>query len=106
VFNGLSRGEAKRIAMTETAAVYGQARHEAMAEAGIELKSWLSSHGPNVREAHAEAEDRYGDNPIPIDQAFVVGGEELMYPGDPSGSPGNIINCQCIQLAEAGKGEE
>ena len=21
------------------------------------------------------------------------------YPGDPDGSPGNVINCQCIQLA-------
>jgi hypothetical protein len=30
---------------------------------------------------------------------FVVGGESLDYPGDPYGSPGNIINCLCSQIA-------
>jgi hypothetical protein len=29
---------------------------------------------------------------------FNVSGEHLMYPGDPSGSPGNIINCRCVLL--------
>ena len=76
----------------------------------IQYKRWLSSHGPHVRAAHLEAEQRYApggeSGPIAMDEAFEVGGEELMYPGDPSGSPGNIINCQCIQLAVAGEGEE
>ena len=85
--------------MTETSATYGFTRNEAMNEAGVEYKSWLSSHGPTVREAHAAAEEQYGDAPIPIDEPFVVDGEELMYPGDESGSPGNVINCHCIQIA-------
>jgi hypothetical protein len=29
---------------------------------------------------------------------FSVSGEKLMYPGDPNGSAGNIINCRCIVL--------
>ena len=87
--------------MTETCAAYGFARDVAMRDAGIEFKAWLSSHGPRVRPAHAEAEAHYGKHPIPLDEPFVVDGEELMYPGDASGSPGNIINCQCIQLAVA-----
>ncbi len=99
VFNNLSNYEARRIAMTETSAAYGFSRHEAMTAAGVEYKSWLSSHGPTVREAHAAAEEQYGDNPIPVDEPFVVDGEELMYPGDESGSPGNVINCHCIQIA-------
>jgi hypothetical protein len=98
VFNSLSSGEAKRIAMTETSAAYGYARHRAMDDAGIELKSWLTSHGPTVREAHQQAEEDYADNPISINDAFVVDGEELMHPGDPSGSPGNVINCHCIEI--------
>lgn len=101
VFNNLQNYEARRIAMTETSAAYGFARHEAMAGAGIQYKSWLSSHGPNVREAHAQAESDYADSPIPIDEPFIVDGEELMYPGDDAGSPGNVINCHCIQLAVA-----
>jgi hypothetical protein len=103
VFNNLSKGEARRIAMTETSAAYGFARHQAMSDAGIEAKAWLSSHGPNRREAHIEAEDKYGSDgdpgPVAMDEPFIVNGEELMYPGDPAGSPENVINCHCIQIA-------
>jgi hypothetical protein len=86
--NALSKYEAKRVAMTETQSVFGFARQEAMKAAGVEYKSWLSGKGPNVREAHLEAEERYGENPIPTEEAFKVGGEDLDYPGDPEGSPG------------------
>ncbi len=96
VFNGLTKGEAERVARTETGIAFGFARDEAMKEAGIEYKAWLSSHGPNVRPAHEAAE---ADKPVPIDEPFIVGGEALMYPGDPNGSAGNIINCQCVQIA-------
>ncbi len=106
VFNGLSRYEARKIAMTEVCALDGFARHEGMKGAGIELKSWLSSHGPNVRPAHEAAEARYEAHPIPLEDPFVVGGENLMYPGDPAGSAANVINCQCIQLACTNKGEQ
>jgi len=107
VFNNLSKYEARRIAMTETSAAYGFSRDKAMTAAGVQYKTWLSSHGPNVRPAHAKAELDYGpDSAIPMDEPFVVDGEELMYPGDPDGSAGNIINCQCIQLAAAAPKEE
>ena len=99
VFNNLSRYESRRIAMTETAAAYGYSRHEAMTDAGIEFKGWITSHGTTVRPAHEMAEEQYGDSPIPIDEPFIVDGEELQYPGDESGSPGNVINCHCIQIA-------
>jgi HK97 family phage portal protein len=103
VFKDLDYGEAQRIAQTETNMAYNSARHDSMLDAGIEYKAWLSSHGPNVRPAHALAEDDYSEGgdpgPIPIDEPFLVDGEELMYPGDPSGSAGNVINCQCISLA-------
>jgi SPP1 gp7 family putative phage head morphogenesis protein len=104
VFNNLGKYEAKRIAVTETAMAFNYARHETMKAAGVEYKSWLSSHGPNVRPAHAEAESRYQEEPIPLDRPFEVGGEALMYPADEAGSPENIINCQCIELAVAKPG--
>jgi len=101
VFNNLSKGEARRIAMTETSAAYGYSRHAAMMGAGVEYKCWVSSHGDNVREAHQIAEENYGDpeNAVAVDEPFTVGGEELMYPGDPAGSPENVINCHCVQIA-------
>ena len=101
VFNDLTDGEAKRVAMTEVNIGYNTARQQAMSDAGIEYKAWLSSHGPHVREAHAQAEADYIDSPIPIDEPFEVMGEQLMFPGDDSlgASLENIINCQCVQLA-------
>jgi hypothetical protein len=101
VFNNLSKYESRRIATTETAAAYGYARNKGMVAAGITHKSWLSNHGPHVRAAHRAAEAEYGkpEKAIPIKQPFNVGGEALMYPGDPKGSAGNVINCHCVQLA-------
>ena len=100
-FNAMTNSEAKRIAMTEVNIGYNTARHQAMDDAGIEYKAWLSSHGPNVRAGHAQAEDDYIDHPIALGEPFEVDGEQLMFPGDDSlgASLGNIINCQCIQLA-------
>jgi len=32
---------------------------------------------------------------VPINEPFIVSGEELMYPGDPNASAGNYIRCRC-----------
>jgi hypothetical protein len=107
VFNNLSNNEARRIAMTETSAAYGFSRHEAMTDAGIEYKAWLTSGGDNVRAAHEAAGAEYGpDGAIPIDDPFFVDGEALMYPGDNAGSAGNVINCHCVQIAARKPKEE
>jgi len=111
-FNDLQKYEARRIAMTETNAAFGFARQQAMKDAGVQRKAWLSSHGPNVRPGHRQAELTYTmSNPIHVNEPFLVMNsegdfEELMYPGDPNGSAGNVINCQCIQLAVVDEPEE
>lgn len=57
------------------------------------LKRWDSRDDSAVRPAH-----RVADGQIqPVNQPFVVAGEALMAPGDPSGSPWNVINCRCKQ---------
>jgi hypothetical protein len=59
-------------------------------------KWWLAVDDDRTRPDHAEAGRRYGpDNPIPVDQAFIVGGERLMYPLDPNGSAEQTIQCRC-----------
>lgn len=55
------------------------------------IRRWVTILDGREREAHFEAfgqEQLYG-------QRFLVGGEYLRYPGDPTGSPKNIINCRC-----------
>jgi uncharacterized protein with gpF-like domain len=95
-FEGIGSGRAATIASTETGAAYGFSRQQAMDQAGIAHKSWLTSHLPNVRIDHAIAE--LENQRVPIDEPFNVGGEDLMYPGDENGSPENVINCHCVSL--------
>ena len=96
-FNTIADGEARRIARTETSAAYGKGRSTAMQSAGVQYKQWLTSGNDNVRPYHAEANGQI----VPIDEPFIVGGEELQYPGDEAGSAGNVIECHCVSIAVA-----
>jgi len=87
------------IARTETmrASNYGSAN--IMAEAGVERKEWLATNDNRTRETHLTAWDTYsGDGAILMNDAFDVGGESLMYPGDPDGDPSETINCRCTLI--------
>ncbi|MFA5553473.1 MAG: phage portal protein [Phycisphaerae bacterium] len=101
---GFTLKRAQRIARTQTAGAVDSGRHYGMKTAGVELKSWLTSRDNEVRDAHKEAESTYAAG-IPLDMPFTVGGEELLYPGDPAGSAANIINCRCLQIAKAAAGK-
>lgn len=96
-FNGISQRQARTIASTETAAAYGAGRERAMTAAGVQYKRWLTSGNSNVRAAHAAANGQT----VPVDQPYVVDGEQLRHPGDPNGSPGNVINCHCVSVPTA-----
>jgi len=95
---GSNRARALSIARTQTAGAVGAGRHEGLAASGVELKAWLTSGDSQVRQAHVDAGDRYAEG-IAVGVPFQVAGELLMYPGDPAGSAGNIINCRCVELA-------
>ncbi len=72
---------------------YGSA--QAAQLSGLMLKKmWQTTFDDKVRIDHAEAQGQEVD----MDEAFDVGGEQLMYPGDPAGSPGNIIGCRCTVI--------
>jgi HK97 family phage portal protein len=55
---------------------------------------WLSAQDVDVRDAHQRADGQVR----PKGESFSVGGEKLKYPGDPSGSAENVINCRCTLL--------
>jgi len=69
----------------------------ALAAAGVMNKRWVTRHDDKVRPTHAAAEGQT----VPIAAAFIVGGEALKYPGDPTGSPGETYNCRCVTVAGA-----
>lgn len=91
----------RRIARTEMAKVenFGQMEGYKQTEF-VERKGWLSAMVPDTRQAHLDADAEFAENPIPLDDAFIVDGEALQYPGDPNGSPGNVINCLCTTYPE------
>lgn len=89
---------AARIARTETHTASMMAEVETLKDEELmsgfkPLKIWSAVMDDRTRETHWDADIRYADDPIPMDEPFEVGDEFLMFPGDPSGSPENIINC-------------
>ena len=60
-------------------------------------KSWIDMRDKRVRPTHVEAGRRYGAASIPVNEAFIVGGSRMMYPGDTSlGAPiREIASCRC-----------
>lgn len=89
--------QTERIARTTMTAASNAGTHDAWDQSGVvKTQTWISALLPNrTRPAHAEA---HGQT-VGLHEMFDVGGEKLAYPGDPNGSPGNIINCMCTTIA-------
>lgn len=80
------------IARTETHAAANYGAMAGAIESGVIMRrEWIAVQDDRSREAHAEADGQT----VAMDEPFDVGGEALMYPGDPAGSPENVIMCRC-----------
>ena len=95
-----NRSRALAIARTQTAGAVSTGRHESFRHATVAGKSWITSGDDHVRDAHKLAGQTYA-KAIPLETPFIVDGETLAYPGDPSGSAKNIANCRCLEIAAA-----
>lgn len=89
-------GRAKVIAQTEVNRHFNSSMlahgllRERQGVGGLQ-KRWDTRMDGKERPAHHAA-----DNQVrPLMQPFLVGGEELMFPVDPRGTPSNVINCRC-----------
>lgn len=74
------------------AVAWGQAA-EAANSIGL-FKQWRTQGDRLVRDSHVAAGRA---DPIPIDQPYLVGGQLLRFPADPSGAPGEVYNCRCFE---------
>lgn len=96
----VSAARATTIARTEAAgAVSGadQGVAQELHTAGIVTrKTWLATSDERTRESHSDADGQSVD----VNQPFDVGGEEIMYPGDPDGEAGEVVNCRCTTVLE------
>jgi hypothetical protein len=86
------------IARTETIKAMNTVSYRLYGDWGVEEHEWLSANDDRTRRepygGHLAADGQVRRVGMPFD----VGGEKLLYPGDPRGSPGNIINCRCVTI--------
>lgn len=90
----VAEGRAVTIARTEVVSASNAGSIEgarALGDSAPTFKEWLATADERTREAHAEADGQV----VALDDPFDVDGEELDAPGDPAGSPENVINCRC-----------
>lgn len=85
-----------RTAVTSAQNAGRQMVYERAKSKGIKLqKEWMATLDMRTRHFHGKADGQKKDPEEP----FVVGGEKMMYPGDPS-APGYLIyNCRCTTVA-------
>lgn len=59
-------------------------------------KQWLASRDDRVRKDHEEADGQT----VALDESFIVGGYQLMWPGDPSmgAAAKEVVNCRCTVI--------
>lgn len=86
---------ARVIAQTETTRAYGAGTLAAGMEQSrvtgrILTKTWVGR-VERERTTHLAT----NGTKLPLFYPFQVGNDQLMFPGDPSGSPENVINCRC-----------
>jgi HK97 family phage portal protein len=89
------KSDTRTIAISETTSAYNAGSNIVRDQVGVREKEWLATFDELTRPAHEDADAQV------VDQrgAFDVGGEELKFPGDPAGSPWNVINCRCVAVA-------
>lgn len=106
VIPAIARWRADTIARTETHAAANFGSTEAARATNLPLRrEWLAAHDDRTRTVdpvigdadlfgHREADGQI----VGMDEPFLIrrlggGTEALRYPGDPNGSPGNVVNC-------------
>jgi hypothetical protein len=90
----------ENIARTETTKAANFGSWQLYNAWGAPMKEWLGTPDDRIRPDHLDAMVRYSEGgnpgPIPINEAFVVGGVHMMHPGD--GPPEQVCNCRCTTL--------
>lgn len=106
LYEGFQTSRALTIARTETANAMSHGKHSAAEETAKETglvleRVWSAVNDERTRESHAAADGQVRK----MGEAFDVGGEALMYPGDPNGSAENVIACRCVEIFQESQNE-
>jgi len=85
------------IARTETLSALNYGSEIGAEQTGFNYKkTWVATLDGRERQAHRNATGQTVDR----FSSFIVGGEIMKFPGDPSASPENRVNCRCTVTRE------
>lgn len=88
-------GTVIEISRTSSTMFAGVEEMEMLRAMGAEKKMWASVWlDDRVRPSHMAAHGQVQ----PVEKTFYVGDSRLMYPGDPSGAPQEVISCRCVLI--------
>lgn len=68
---------------------------------GVAFKRWVTMDDAKVRDLHEGMDGKT----VPMGSTFLVGGSKLPYPGAPVGPPEVWIECRCVAMPAARRGE-
>jgi len=94
VFTDASVNRSKTIARTEVISAANGSASLAASQLPSDVaagQEFIATRDERTRDDHAEADGQI----VAMGEPFIVGGEALLYPGDPAGSPENTISCRC-----------
>lgn len=94
VFEVATQARSTTIARTEVISAFNGSAHLTATQLPSDVvggQEWIATRDGRVRPEHAAADGQV----VAMDAAFEVGGEALAYPGDPSGSAANTVQCRC-----------
>lgn len=95
LYGGWEAGRAGSIARHNVMAATAIAQHAAAVHSGAQLeKEWVSMQDGKVRPSHVAADGQI----IGLEDFYIVGGEQLVEPRDPAGSPAETANCRCQEI--------
>jgi len=99
IYTQMTESRAELIARTETMRSVNFGSFVTYKQTGVEKIEWIASPGKSTREAHRVGAAFGAPLIADIDKGFMIGGERLMFPGDPNGSASNTCNCRCTTAA-------
>jgi len=90
----VNKFRAIRIATTEVHSVFGEVTDTAIKSSGLQIswKEWGAFLDERTRVNHAIANGQK----VREDEKFIVGPDNMRFPGDITASAGNIIFCRCV----------
>ncbi|MCY4318372.1 MAG: phage minor head protein [Alphaproteobacteria bacterium] len=68
---------------------------EGVVERDAITREWVAARDDRVRDTHVEVNGQR----VGVDEPFIVGGAQMMFPGDPSGPAREVVSCRCTLVS-------